>query len=710
MSISTVYDEFSESTGIYPNTVIKVGDTFYGGTDAGGNNDNGTLFSYSNGIRTLHKFNNSDGGNPSSIIYNDGYLYGSTYKGGHDDNGTLFRCDISQLGQTGPTEEIEISTLYTFTYENKSPSSIIYNDGYLYGCTNNGGNDDDYGTLFRCDISQLGQTGPTEISTLYNFTPETGNPFSITYNDGYLYGCTNHNEEGILFRYDINQPVETGTIVVLCNVFNAVSITYLNETLYGCCDNGFLFSYDLSQGNTGATGETNTFYEIPNSQPTYITTYDGYLYGSTYYGGIGDYGTLFKYTFSDTGYTGDTGPTGPGYTGDTGPTGPGYTGDTGPTGPGYTGDTGPTGPGDTGATGIPISPICFPAGTLVTTDQGDIAIDKIIPLVHTINNKFVKAITQTILPESYVICIYKDAFGINYPNKTTIISRNHKILHDGKLIKVYKLVGRYKKIRPVAYNKEIMYNVLLDTYHVMNVNNLTYETLHPENTIAKNHATEKIIKQKGIVHMLTEIPETIDVPTMKIHTSKTSESTLKEPTFHKLKPRESTNPKIQMLTDVTPETTIQIDVPTIKIHASKTNECNFVHTLKDTRVTEPTFHTSKTSESTLKEPTFHKLKPRESTNPKIQMLTDVTPETTIQIDVPTIKIHASKTNECNFVHTLKDTRVTEPTFHTLKPREPKMLTDMTPENELNHTMKLNTITRKPEKIKIEPKPKKRDVL
>ena len=497
----------------------------------------------------------------------------------------------------------------------------------MYGTTNNGGNND-YGTLFRCDISQLGQTGPTEISTLYNFTYETGNPFSITYNDGYLYGCTNYDEIGILFRYDISQPVETGTIVVLCNVFHAVSITYLNETLYGCCDNGLLFSYDLSQGNTGATGETNTFYVIPNSQPTYITTYDGYLYGSTYDGGIGDYGTLFKYTFSDTGYTGDTGPTGPG-----------YTGDTGPTGPGYTGDTGPTGPGDTGATGIPISPICFPAGTLVTTDQGDIAIDKIIPLVHTINNKFVKAITQTILPESYVICIYKDAFGINYPNKTTIISRNHKILHDGKLIKVYKLVGRYKKIRPVAYNKEIMYNVLLDTYHVMNVNNLTYETLHPENTIAKNHATEKIIKQKGIVHMLTEIPETIDVPTMKIHTSKTSESTLKEPTFHKLKPRESTNPKIQMLTDMTPETTIQIDVPTIKIHASKTNECNFVHTLKDTRVTEPT-------------------------------------------------------------------------FHTLKPREPnpKMLTDMTPENELNHTMKLNTITRKPEKIKIEPKPKKRDVL
>ena len=137
-----------------------------------------------------------------------------------------------------------------------------------------------------------------------------------------------------------------------------------------------------------------------------------------------------------------------------------------------------------------------------------------------------------------------------------------------------------------------------------------------------------------------------------------------------------------MLTEI-PETT---DVPTMKIH------------------------TSKTSESTLKEPTFHTLKPRESTNPKIQMLTDMTPETTIQIDVPTIKIHASKTNECNFVHTLKDTRVTEQTFNTLKPREPKMLTDMTPENELNHTMKLNTITRKPEKIKIEPKPKKRDVL
>ena len=414
----------------------------------------------------------------------------------------------------------------------------------------------------------------------------------------------------------------------------------------GGSGHGTIFSYDTTYTSTTPSDGFNTlvsFNSINGSEPAaaLVIGPDGLLYGTTYRGGNHGEGTIFVLNEYH-GYTGATGSTGDtGYTGDTGPTGPGYTGETGQTGDtgatGSTGNTGPTGPGDTGATGIPISPICFPAGTLVTTDQGDIAIDKIIPLVHTINNKFVKAITQTILPESYVICIYKDAFGINYPNKTTIISRNHKILHDGKLIKVYKLVGRYKKIRPVAYNKEIMYNVLLDTYHVMNVNNLTYETLHPENTVAKNNATEKIIKQKGIVHMLTEIPETTDVPIMKIHTSKTSESTLKEPTFHTLKPREPTNPKIQMLTDMTPETTIQIDVPTIKIHASKTNECNFVHTLKDTRVTEPT-------------------------------------------------------------------------FHTLKPREPKMLTDMTPENELNHTMKLNTITRKPEKIKIEPKPKKRDVL
>ena len=116
---------------------------------------------------------------------------------------------------------------------------------------------------------------------------------------------------------------------------------------------------------------------------------DGFFYGTTKNGGTSDFGTVFKFEIGATGATGETGATGA--------------------------------TGETGATGIPISPICFPAGTMIYTDQGNIAIDKIIPFVHTINKKVIKAITQNILPDSYLICIHKNSLGSNCPDKKHIL-------------------------------------------------------------------------------------------------------------------------------------------------------------------------------------------------------------------------------------------------------------------------------------------------
>jgi uncharacterized repeat protein (TIGR03803 family) len=192
----------------------------------------------------------------------------------------------------------------------------------------------------------------------------------------------------------------------------------------GTDDKGVLFKYD--------SGITILNMFTDGIKPRCLTI-NGSLYGITIFGGTTDNGTVFKYELS---------------------------------------------------TPI-ISSVCFPAGTLITTDQGDIEIDKINPLTTTIHKKAIRAITRTILPDPYVVCIYKDALGINYPDKTTIISKNHKIMYDGKLTKVCNLIGRYKNIQPIAYTKETMYNVLLDSYYVMKVNNLTCETLHPENTVAK---------------------------------------------------------------------------------------------------------------------------------------------------------------------------------------------------------------------------------
>jgi len=57
-----------------------------------------------------------------------------------------------------------------------------------------------------------------------------------------------------------------------------------------------------------------------------------------------------------------------------------------------------------------ISDICFPAGTLVKTDQGDIQIETIIPEIHTINKKNIISITKTISFEKYLICLHLCTF------------------------------------------------------------------------------------------------------------------------------------------------------------------------------------------------------------------------------------------------------------------------------------------------------------
>ena len=134
---------------------------------------------------------------------------------------------------------------------------------------------------------------------------------------------------------------------------------------------------------------------------------------------------------------------------------------------------------------VPISNICFPAGTLISTDQGEISIEKVIPFENTINNKNIKAITKTISHDTYLVCFYKNALGKNYPNKKTMISKHHKILYKGKMIEAYKFLGHFERVQKMDYNQEILYNVLMEKYEKINVNNIMCETLHPNNIIAK---------------------------------------------------------------------------------------------------------------------------------------------------------------------------------------------------------------------------------
>ena len=133
----------------------------------------------------------------------------------------------------------------------------------------------------------------------------------------------------------------------------------------------------------------------------------------------------------------------------------------------------------------PISNICFPAKTCITTDQGDIHIEKINPEFHSIDNKKIVAITQTISQDNYLICFEKNSLSLNYPKQKTIMSKEHKIYYKGQMIKAYHFLRQFENVKKIKYNGEILYNVLMEDYDKINVNNFICETLHPENIIAK---------------------------------------------------------------------------------------------------------------------------------------------------------------------------------------------------------------------------------
>jgi ribonuclease BN (tRNA processing enzyme) len=138
-----------------------------------------------------------------------------------------------------------------------------------------------------------------------------------------------------------------------------------------------------------------------------------------------------------------------------------------------------------------ISNICFPAGTPIKTDQGLISIEKINPRIHTIENKKIQQVTSTVTEDKYLISFEKDSIENNYPTKRTVMSKGHQIMYNGSLVPAYRFLNHSKRVIKVKYEGDILYNILLDTYSTMRVNNLICETLHPNSEIAQYYMREE---------------------------------------------------------------------------------------------------------------------------------------------------------------------------------------------------------------------------
>ena len=161
-------------------------------------------------------------------------------------------------------------------------------------------------------------------------------------------------------------------------------------------------------------------------------------------------------------------------------------------------------------------PICFPAGTPVKTDQGIIAIDKLNPNINTIRGNKIVAITKSRPMQNHIISIKKNAFAKNIPSALTQISKEHKLLYKGKMVKARDLIGVCKGVSKTPYNGEILYNVLLKQHDKMVVNNLICETLDPKNIVAM--IINRKLKQSDVNRLyakLENIMVTDDIPAYK---------------------------------------------------------------------------------------------------------------------------------------------------------------------------------------------------
>lgn len=317
---------------------------FYGTTNTGGDNNNGTVFSISADGQTytvLHSFGpytnntNPDGSNPAGALVQtaDGLFHGVTNNGGSAGYGTVYRLaangsgfavthqflggtvtplDVAYpasglvLGPDGTfygatqgggsngkgavyhltADGVTLTVLHSFT--DIAPEGRVAEgaptfgaDGFLYGTTRSGGNFND-GTIYK--VSPDGAT----FTTLYNFTGSSNGytPFAalLASEDGYLYGTTT---SGGIFGAGVIYRVSTE---------GDFSILYNYSTRGGGGDGGI----DLISQQSATSAQSNGVITPPaateaanGSVAELIVGTDGNFYGTGNSGGAG-FGSVYR--------------------------------------------------------------------------------------------------------------------------------------------------------------------------------------------------------------------------------------------------------------------------------------------------------------------------------------------------------------------------------------------------------------------------------
>jgi|UniRef100_A0A6C0AHK7 hypothetical protein len=143
-------------------------------------------------------------------------------------------------------------------------------------------------------------------------------------------------------------------------------------------------------------------------------------------------------------------------------------------------------------TGIPVSNICFVAGTLVKIDQGIFPIES-LTRKHTLRGQPI-TLTKTKHDDPYLVKIQAYAFD-QFPTQDTYMSLNHRVYFNER-VKARDLVNGVT-VTLVDYHGEPLYNVLVKAHTSMLVHGMLVETLDPTSVIALLYTSKLSPNQKN---------------------------------------------------------------------------------------------------------------------------------------------------------------------------------------------------------------------
>ena len=284
----------SDGSAPYAGLILATDGNFYGTTQTGGANRDGTVFKITpkGALTTLHSFNSRDGANPYAALLQstDGNFYGTTESGGAHILGTIFK--ITSAGV--------LTTLHSFnSTDGSSPEAplIQSSDGSFYGTTYNGGTEG-CGTVFK-------MTPTGALTTLHVFGDADGRAITaglVQAADGNFYGATTLG--GVNGYGSVFAMTAAGTVTVL-HGFDATDGATPNELALGT--DGNLYGTTISGGANidgtifqvtpqGAFSTLHTFTgtDGADSFAGLLQATDGKFYGTTRVGGSKNDGTIFR--------------------------------------------------------------------------------------------------------------------------------------------------------------------------------------------------------------------------------------------------------------------------------------------------------------------------------------------------------------------------------------------------------------------------------